>query len=74
LNRKIAIKNLAILQTCDLPAIQRYRPFLLLTVLVIYGSSQKWPLPRLTGNLQVSPKIKKSIFGLKKYAASGKYI
>jgi hypothetical protein len=31
---------------------------LLLTVLVIYGSSQKWPLPRLAGNLQVSPKIK----------------
>jgi len=25
---------------------------------VIYGSSQKWPLPRLAGNLQVSPKIK----------------
>jgi len=28
--RKIAIKDLAILQTCDLAAIHRYHPFLLL--------------------------------------------
>jgi len=31
--------------------------FLLFTVLVTYGSSQKWTPPRLAVNLPVSPKI-----------------
>jgi hypothetical protein len=53
-DRKIAIKNLPAI--C-LPYFV-IGAFLLLTVLVIYGSSQKWPLPRLAANLQVSPKIK----------------
>ena len=67
-NRKIAIENLAILQTGDLPAILRY-----LTIFVPHrilplspsmrgikgeGSSQKWPLPRLAGHrkARISPK------------------
>ena len=71
--RKIAIENLAILQTGDLPAILRYRrifvPHRILPLSLSMrgikgeGSSQKWPLPRLAGNLPVSPKIKVYFWG-----------
>ena len=57
--RKIAIKNLAILQTCDLPAILRYRTIFTPHRIGKYTARRKnCPLPRLAGNLQVSPKIK----------------
>jgi len=65
--RKIAIENLAILQTGDLPAILRCRHiFALHRILPLSpsmrgikgeGSSQKWIPPRLAVNLPVSPKI-----------------
>jgi len=57
-HRKIAIENLAILQTCDLPAILRYRPIFTPHRIGEYTARCKnCPLPCLAGNLQVSPKI-----------------
>jgi hypothetical protein len=56
--RKIAIKNLAILQTCDLAAILRYRPIFVPHRIGEHTARLKnCPLPRLAANLQVSPKI-----------------
>jgi len=55
--RKIAIENLAILQTGDLPAILCYRRIFVPHRIGEHTvASQKWPLPRLAGNLPVSPK------------------
>jgi len=55
---KIAIKNLAILQTGDLPAILRYRTIFSPHRIGEHTARRKnCPLPRLTGNLPVSPKI-----------------
>ncbi len=58
-NRKIAIKNLAILQTGDLAAILRYRTIFAPHRIDEHTAHRtNCPLPRLAGNLQVSPKIK----------------
>src|SRR3990170_7267925 len=58
-NRKIAIKNLAILQTGDLPAILRYRTIFAPHRIGEHTARCKnYPLPRLTANLPVFPKIK----------------
>ena len=63
-HRKIAIENLAILQTCDLPAILRYRPIFTPHRIGEHTARRRnCPLPRLAGNLQVSPKINVYFWG-----------
>jgi len=58
--RKIAIKDRAILQTGDLPAILRYRTIFTPHRIGEHTARRKnCPLPRLAGNLPVSPKIKR---------------
>ena len=63
-NRKIAIKNLAILQTGDLPAILRYRLIFSPHRIDEHTARHKnWPLPRLTGhrNARISPKAMRAL-------------
>jgi len=67
-SRKIAIKTPAILQTGDLPAILRYRPIFVPHRIGEHTvASQKWPPPRLAGNLSVSPKINVYFWGKANY-------
>jgi len=63
-SRKIAIKNLAILQTGDLPDILRYRPIFSPYRIGEHTARRKnWPLPRLAANLPVSPKNQSLFLG-----------